>query len=620
GLLGAGHLGGAGRRGGPDARDPCVTEEEAGGVAPHTGCGGFFSQGGPTSDGGGASLRSLWAPPAAQEAPPVLEDNQSNGASQEETVSPSHPMDPRYLDRSSSGVSKVSKNSKASAKSALTLPSVHEQSQSPAKSSRPSTSPAPSDVDHDPAAQGHLKRAHSKRSTVRSESKRPTVLSWVNDTSRDQSRWANFKYFALLRKLPGTEQLISCLQRTSALKEPARTGLIHSFVRSVQFSFVCQSVILLNTFYVLVDTNYQIANLDKDALPISFPVDLFFGIFYTGELTLRIYTHRYFFFIGDEASWNWFDSFLVFVTMLDLLGSMGGNVGYTRVFRVLKVIKVLRVVRVLQFFTDLRMMINCVLASIVSLFWCIVMIVFVMFIFAVFFTQEATRYMKEDGPPTVVLADYPLIRLFFGNVQTTILTLFMSVTGGEDWKRVYDVLQPVGDVTCAFYLVFIFVFLFSILNIIMSIFVEKGVKMAAPDTNNQILETRRKQAADSKELMSLFNKADADGSQTISQQEFEMCIAKAEFKDFLATRGIDIKEARTFFNMVADTIGDRELDVGHVVRCCLGIKGFATSVDLHILRYEVREAMRMIEELHDVILTDSSSLGSPRSGSDKCDV
>ncbi|CAK0860173.1 unnamed protein product [Prorocentrum cordatum] len=27
GLLGAGHLGGAGRRGGPDARDPCVTEE-----------------------------------------------------------------------------------------------------------------------------------------------------------------------------------------------------------------------------------------------------------------------------------------------------------------------------------------------------------------------------------------------------------------------------------------------------------------------------------------------------------------------------------------------------------------------------------------------------------------
>jgi len=295
-------------------------------------------------------------------------------------------------------------------------------------------------------------------------------------------------------------------------------------------------------------------------------------------------------------------------------------VGYTRVFRVLKVVKVLRVVRVLQFFTDLRMMINCVLASIVSLFWCIVMIVFVMFIFAVYFTQEATRYMKEDGPPNVELADYPLIRVFFGNVQTSILTLFMSVTGGEDWRNVYVVLQPVGDMPCAFFLAFIFVFLFSILNIIMSIFVEKGVKMAEPDTNNQILEARRKQAADRKELMQMFNKVDADGSQTISQDEFEICVATEEFKDFLSTRGIDIKEARTFFDMVADTIGDRELDVNHVVRCCLGIKGFATSVDLHILRYEVREAMRLIEELHVAFCADSSSLESPRSGSDNCDV
>merc|ERR1712238_465594 len=123
---------------------------------------------------------------------------------------------------------------------------------------------------------------------------------------------------------------------------------------------------------------------------------------------------------------------------------------------------------------------------------------------------------------------------------------------------------------------------------------EKGVKMAQPDTNNQILETRRKQAADAKELLALFNKADADGSQTLSQGEFEICIGKPEFKEFLQTRGIDIKEARTFFNMVADTIGDRELDVSHVVRCCLGIKGFATSIDLHILRYEVSEAMSML--------------------------
>merc|ERR1740121_1796193 len=206
--------------------------------------------------------------------------------------------------------------------------------------------------------------------------------------------------------------------------------------------------------------------------------------------------------------------------------------------------------------------------------------------------------MQDNGSTDVEVSDYPEIETFFGSVQTCTLTLFMAVTGGEDWRRMYEVLEPVGALACFGFLCYVFIFSFSVLNVITAIFVEKAVKLAQPDADHQLIQSRKRQAADAKELQTLFRKADVDGSQTLSQGEFETFISQPDFKEFLQMRGIDIKEARTFFNMVSETIGrDRELEVNHVVRCCLGIKGYATSIDLHILRYEVRIAISMMTEL-----------------------
>jgi len=249
----------------------------------------------------------------------------------------------------------------------------------------------------------------------------------------------------------------------------------------------------------------------------------------------------------------------------------------------------------------------------VSLFWCIVMIYFVMFLFAVYLVQEVTRHMQDNGPAEVEVSDYPEIQIFFGSIQTSTLTLFMAVTGGEDWRRIYDVLQPVGTLACFGFLCYIFIFLFSVLNVIMGIFVEKAVKLAQPDADHVLLQTRKRHAADAKELLSLFACADLDGSQTLSQDEFELFISQPKFKEFLLIRGIDIKEARTFFNMVGESIGERELEVSQVVRCCLGIKGYATSIDLHILRYEVRLALSMMEDLTARLCPDDEGGDTPRS-------
>merc|ERR1712087_112721 len=91
--------------------------------------------------------------------------------------------------------------------------------------------------------------------------------------------------------------------------------------------------------------------------------------------------------------------------------------------------------------------------------------------------------------------------------------------------------------------------------------------------------------------------AGVDNFETLDHDQFLEIISRPSFTEFLQVRGIDIKEATTFFNMVAESIGDQELEMGSVVRCCLGIRGYATSIDLHILRYEMREAMEMMDDV-----------------------
>ncbi|CAK0839453.1 unnamed protein product [Prorocentrum cordatum] len=64
-------------------------------------------------------------------------------------------------------------------------------------------------------------------------------------------------------------------------------------------------------------------------------------------------------------------------------------------------------------------------------------------------------------------------------------------------------------------------------------------------------------------------------------------------------------QAGTFFAMVADAVGrDAEVDIDAMVSCCLCIKGYATSIDLNTLRFEMKvaasENRRCLEEIRAI--------------------
>merc|ERR1719424_555615 len=117
----------------------------------------------------------------------------------------------------------------------------------------------------------------------------------------------------------------------------------------------------------------------------------------------------------------------------------------------------------------------------------------------------AAHLIQETG----AAADIENIEKFFGSVTTCARTLFMTLTGGEDWNTFYCILQPMGGagIVYCFFVAFSHI---ALLNIVTGIFVESALKIAEPDVHTKAQEeiNHKREYADG--LKRLLRKADKD--------------------------------------------------------------------------------------------------------------
>jgi hypothetical protein len=176
------------------------------------------------------------------------------------------------------------------------------------------------------------------------------------------------------------------------------------------------------------------------------------------------------------------------------------------------------------------------------------------------------------------------------------LTLVLSVTGGTDWVEPFSKMQLIDRAAAGTFLAYILVYILVIVNVVTSVFLSRVMKFAEPSPQAIVEEKELMVARDYEVLEKMFRKVDQDSTGGVSLEEFQNCVGSKEFGTFLAARGIDIKEARAFFNLVTDRTYEGEVDVGEMVRLCTRLKGSASSIDLQIMRAEINATCRRIEE------------------------
>jgi len=312
-------------------------------------------------------------------------------------------------------------------------------------------------------------------------------------------------------------------------------------------------------------------------------VSALFASFYVIELMLRLQVHGVYFFCGPNMSWNLFDFILVVVnTSEQIVSWMGENTRslvVTRAVRLLKVAKVLRAVRLMYFLTELRLMVMCLLGSFWSLIWSFVVLIFVALIFAIVLVQDMSNRLKGDGLP-LNASEISSIYEAFGSVEQAVFTLFLDISGGQDWNDTYKVIKHGSIFAQVLYITYMLIMWLSVTNIISSMFIERALKLAKPEVEDRMLDMCKDDLEAVRELKALFETMDLDNSSYITTDEFSKSLKDVRVQSQFQLKGISISQADTLFGLLMRNSGTDGIDVDTFVSGILRMKGFATNIDV----------------------------------------
>jgi len=391
-------------------------------------------------------------------------------------------------------------------------------------------------------------------------------------------------------------RILSVMEWYMDLEEPLREGMFAQVILSQRFEVLCTFVITLNAMFVAVGANWDIQNLGQEPTVTMQVVELLFAIFFMFELIAKLFVHRWYFFANENMRWNVMDSFIVVMAIYDQIliwskaSSSGSNFTFMRSLRLMRMAKLLRVARVMRMFEDLRMMFSSLVGSLTSLFWCFVMLGFMLYMFALIFTQGFTNFLLENLG-RVDSTDHEFILENFGGVQQSMMSLYKATTGGEDWRVYYGMVERTGTLYNLIFIFYIGFFQFALFNILTGLFVENALKHAKPNHDTLVFDQRRQQIAEGHAMQAFCHEIDADGTGTISLNEFVKALENEKVKTYLQLQGLDVKDAEMFFRMLLSASDSDEIDISAFVEGATKMKGMATAVDLQTLMFQMA-AMR----------------------------
>jgi voltage-gated sodium channel len=370
--------------------------------------------------------------------------------------------------------------------------------------------------------------------------------------------------------------------------EPERTGVLAEVVLSKAFQGIAGFIILLNCVYMVVTANAQVEDPGAEPTEMDKAANMFFLMFYTLEVILKLLVHRGFFFWNEDWRWNVLDFFLVAYGYSEMI--LGGlTITWLRSLRLFRMVRVLRVLKLAKSMKELRLILSCLLGSFVNLLWSIVMILIIVFMFSLVFVQETAAHLESTE------AREEELMLRFGSVERCMLNLFEAAMGGQDWEVSYNTLEPTGPISCALYLFFIAFIQIALVNILTGIFVEKALMRAQPDREAQAVEQRQEVTKMRSELRELCRSIDMDGTGTISPREFDHP-RSFRLKDYLHLMGLDMEDIQSLFDLLSGSSKDKSVgvEVEVFVSACLRMRNGTSAVDMQRLLCEVELNRRVL--------------------------
>lgn len=326
------------------------------------------------------------------------------------------------------------------------------------------------------------------------------------------------------------------------------------------------------------------------------------------EVILRVLAYDLAFFgIGKGTGtnlwrWNLFDVACAFTMLVDISvelataadGSSENHVARAsqlrslRLFRLMRVVRAMRLLRMAKAAGEMKKMTYALQYSLSPLLWAICFLCFVMYFFAVLFTQAATETVLEAGALDGHLAG---LKGRWGTVSISFFTLFKATTGGIAWE---DCVKPLGDHTSGFYtfgfIVYVLITVFLVMNMITAIVVESAFSSVQHYKGILMQEKAAEKDSYVKHLREVFERLDHDHSGDINADEMAMLLQDPVLQQYLESMEINADDASKLFCLL-DKDDSGSVSIEEFCNGCLKMKGEAKNYDIHCLQYETQRLM-----------------------------
>jgi Ca2+-binding EF-hand superfamily protein len=269
--------------------------------------------------------------------------------------------------------------------------------------------------------------------------------------------------------------------------------------------------------------------------------------------------------------------------------------------RIVRIVRVLRTGQDWAVITCLKAMIHGLAHSTHSFGAALVLLGGAMYIFALVFMTGTLQYIKTLQPADMEIQsikdEVTLMSTYFGNISNTLWSLNLALAAGEDWNVMAESLMPAGVAYKVSFLAYILLILLGLMNILNGIFVSAAMQSSAMDKQLMIERMMRSRDVIAAEMVRLFVEADADGSGTISWEEFRTFMEDEKMQAYMLALEIDMSSAHKVFHLL-DKDGSGELSIDDFVNGCIKLRGSAKMVDIATLEANTKKMLKQI--LHGI--------------------
>jgi hypothetical protein len=347
---------------------------------------------------------------------------------------------------------------------------------------------------------------------------------------------------------------------------------IEEVVGSTAFECLIAFVIVVNALFI----GWEASIPEGENEDVLGAFEHIFTIFFFVEWCLRVVAFGWSWIFEPE---NFADTFLVFGTGVFtkwIAEPMGFDVGYFRIITVLRTMRLVRVARAARHqHKEMWILIKGLTTSWKPLMWTVVMANVVMYVFA----TAATELIGNSS----AFEDSEKADELFGNFLRSMFTMTQLITMDSYCDFVIRPMMDIQAWVALFFVFFITVGVFIVMNLITAIIVDTALLIVKSDQDSAAKEESEKKKRELKKLAELFMELDVDGSGELSSQEFFGSLKNAKVQSMLASLEMKECELEEVWEVLDD--GDGLLTIKEFTDGIRRMKGGAKAKDIaHVIK------------------------------------